>query len=227
MDVNQLSTVIADIIDQKIFQGYKTYLLLLAFTLVNLYFGNMIAGYVKKRGETLATQADFKELTRQVAETTKATEKVRSAISQSDWAAREWNTVQRLKLEEFLSTAYALGKDIDLYRDKWLWGKDVQPDGTLPDKLRMLTSLYFPQMQPHTFHVCVAHEEIVAAIMSTGVELASLELSDMGKRQAALDAYRAKWAPQHMNTLTALRNLETAAAEQMQRLAAGPKAASS
>ncbi|CAN7201522.1 hypothetical protein LJR118_000599 [Acidovorax sp. LjRoot118] len=222
MDSTQITKLIADIIDQKILYNGYAYALLGGITLLNVAAVAFFTNYFKRRGETLALKADLNELTRQVAITTKATEEVKSAIAQSDWAAREWNSIQRIKLEEYLTAAYSMGDSLDRYRGKYLFDKDAEPDATHAGKLKMLSALYFPHLQHVTIQAFIAHTTSVQSIMATSVAIGSISPPDRSKKQSVMNDYQQTWKLEALQNDLALHNLEAAAAQEMQRLSAGP-----
>ena len=54
-------------------------------TLVTAFVGSYLAGYLKKKGENLATHEDIDKLVEQVAAVTTASKKIEAQISDSVW----------------------------------------------------------------------------------------------------------------------------------------------
>jgi hypothetical protein len=65
--------------------------------------GAFFGEYFKKRGENLATKADFEDIKARLRTTTEMVGTIKSELAQKDWARREWTNLRRIKLEELLS----------------------------------------------------------------------------------------------------------------------------
>ena len=158
----------------------------------------------------------MQEILRQITETTRATEEVRSAIAQSDWAAREWRTIRRIKLEELLLAAYALDQWLDLQRSKWLHGAEVDVDGKPMDKIKLLATLYFPDLQPEAAAIWSAHQKAYMFILEAGGGAGAARIAmDPEAYASALENFKSGWAPFYTATRLGIASLEEKASQVM------------
>ena len=77
---NLVRAVANEIVNQTIFENYRFYLLVVAISLVASAVGAFTVAYFKKRGESLATKADFAEMLRQLKDTTSLAEGIKSDL---------------------------------------------------------------------------------------------------------------------------------------------------
>lgn len=103
-----IKEIALQVVQQGLLSNWLFYAVLFALSLVSGAIGAYLSKYFGKRGETAATKADFDEITRQLKETTKISEEVRSSVSHKDWVAREWKTTRRIKLEELVNHAMSV-----------------------------------------------------------------------------------------------------------------------
>ncbi|BEP93242.1 hypothetical protein GmRootA79_16260 [Acidovorax sp. A79] len=216
------SQLVADILSQAIFSNYKTYALLGAFSLLNLLASSFFGGYWKKRGETLATKADFKTLETQLTATTRVAEEVRSAINQADWAAREWNALQRTKLEEYLLTTHELDTSFDGMRNRWIYQSDEDEAQGLDKRLSMLAALYFPMLSQATSALAHSYIQCRMSILAAGKAVNGLHKENFVGRDAQMQKFQDTWKPLYAEFHKQLSEIEQLAAQQMQLLSVGP-----
>ena len=73
---------------------------LLLSTLVSAFVGSYFAGYLKKKGENLATHEDIDKLVAQVAAVTQATKEIEAKISNDVWERqRKWDVKREALFE--------------------------------------------------------------------------------------------------------------------------------
>jgi hypothetical protein len=106
------------------------------------FIGGFFGAYTKKRGENLATKADFDELLKQH----KITQGVKLELGHSDWVLKEQKTIKRQKLEEFILALYETEEWLDDYRSEHVFFiKTIQTKISPIFKLEMITLLYFQE----------------------------------------------------------------------------------
>lgn len=132
-------------------QGLSNLWVLALVALVSIVasaLGAFAVSYLNKRGETLATKADIGEVLAQLQQTTRTAEAVKAAIQHDDWISREWKTLQRVKLEAYLTAIYETIDWLDLCRQV-VSGIDDGPDppNSPLGKATQLVELYFPQFR--------------------------------------------------------------------------------
>lgn len=173
--------------------------------------------YLKKRGETLATKADLKEILRQLKLTTEATEEVKSSISQTDWVTREWRTTRRLKLEELLTSAYSAEEWSSKSIDKWFEGKGGPKFSEIPIKQTMLlAALYYPELLPEVYALRMVYLKIHGITVEKGKAAREANLAnDMAARALAYEEFSQEYMPLYRTAGGALETLEKKAGQIM------------
>lgn len=224
MDSSQIAKMVADIVDQKILYNGYVYLLLIAFALINVGATALFSGYFKKRGEALATKAVFDEIINQLQITTEVTAQIKSAIDHSDWITREWNAVRRQKLEELLDNTSKLEDMLKRQSDKSLLRKEVVVDYVPLERIRTLSTLYFPEFKELTINVLLAHRRADSSILGAAKVL-QLVGDDEMSRERVLNDHLREYLPLNQANLLVVRDLHDAAAELMQNLSRTPTTA--
>jgi hypothetical protein len=75
-------------------------------SLVGAFFGSFLAGYLRKKGENLATHEDLDKLVEQMKVTTEATKSIEARISGDVWdRQRQWELKRDTLLETVRSIA--------------------------------------------------------------------------------------------------------------------------
>jgi hypothetical protein len=214
------------IVRDQLLLNWRLYVVVGGLSFLASTCGNWVSSYLKKRGETLATKADMQEILRQVSATTRATEEVRSSISQADWVAREWRTTRRLKLEELLAAAYSLDQWLDMQRSRWVYGAAPVSDAAPMERLKLLATLYFPELRGEANAVWLAHQNALVFILESGQRTsASRNAMDVAGHQVALDQFAADWKPLYESARKAISALESRASALMTEVAGAARAA--
>lgn len=151
-DLEALARSIAsEIVNQAIWENYKFYLLVAAISLVSSGFVAFSGSYFKKKGENLATKADFNEILRQLKETTSLTEGIKTDIKAKLDEQQNVRALLRQKLESLIEQTF----DLELWFDK---ARSQAMNGDLPDlnggpmaKIEMYQAIYFKEVQTELF----------------------------------------------------------------------------
>jgi len=188
----------------------------IAITGVCSYFAASWGAYARKRGETLATKADFAELAKQLAATTRLAEEVKLAVAHDDWVTREWKTLRRVKLEE-LCTAIASA-------DNWLKTEQqrltvfqgiVSSSASMapsPEpQIRQLIALYFPEMAGPVNLFLNRLLKMHIAMLDSWPVLASHPINSEAW-QTANNQRTAKWSENYPHLLDEIGAIESKAA---------------
>jgi len=221
MQPDLIRDVVEAIIRDQLLYNWRFYALVCGLSFVAGAAGQFIASYLKKRGETLATKTDMEEILRQLSETTRVAEEVRSSVSQADWAAREWRAIRRLKLEELLSSAYSLDRWLDVQRSKWVHNEPVASDEAPLDHLKLLAALYFPELKTEALAVWIAHQNAFKHILEAagGQIMASRNALDVTGHQDGLNKFREEWKPLYESAQHSISQLEQKASKLMKEVA--------
>jgi hypothetical protein len=111
----------------------EKYIYLALPTLLSAFVGSYLAGYLKKKGESLATHEDFEAVLAELQESTRATKQIEAKISDEMWdRQKRWE----LRKEIFLEMLRAVGN------------ADVALDHTAGDLIG--TGIHKPEQVTHT-----------------------------------------------------------------------------
>lgn len=143
MDQETIRAIADQVANQTILTSWKVWSLQFALWIVGTALAAFAGAFFAKRGEHKAIQADFQSLKNQLKENTIAVKMIETEIGHSDWAAREWKTLRRIKLEELLSLNEELLQ--------WVYESvsAAKETGVIPSlfKAHTLGLLYFPELQ--------------------------------------------------------------------------------
>jgi len=169
-----LQKIVSDAINQNVFENWRFYLLLISLAFLTTLFSARIEGWSKRKGETAATKDDLEEIKRQLAETTKVTKTVETAIVRGDWIQRERNTQKRTKLEETMRAAFSIAGWARDIAPTFFASGDIEHPSALND-FQMLTKLYFPELANQTTTFNVAYIEFVGLFTQIRLELIGMD----------------------------------------------------
>lgn len=215
-----LRQAIEEAVRGSLLENWRFYGLVAVVSLVAAVIGNFLSAYVRKRGEALATKADFEGLLDQLRTGTKATEDIKVAVQHSDWISREWKVVRRTKLEELLDNAYATEHWIDASRNRWFFQGPEESVSDPMDKVKRLCALYFPELKAEVLALSAATSAAVEWILKTATQLAAAG-SDVAARQRIMDAGLPSWATHYGAVIRAISQLEEKATDLMARIRDG------
>lgn len=216
MQADLVREIAQSIVRDQLLLNWRFYFLIGAIGGLGAMAGYWIAPYLKRRAELFATKADMGEVLRQITLTTRATEEVRSAVSQADWASREWQSIRRLKLEDLLASAYALDQWLDMQQSKWLHAEKIDVDGNPMDRIKLLAALYFPDLKPEADAVWNAHQAAFMYILEMSNEPRNARISnDSAAYASGLARFKDGWASKYTATRVAVAALEVKASNAM------------
>lgn len=209
-----LRQAIDEVVQGTILQNWRFYGLVAATALVASILGNLISSYARKRGETLATKADFNEILHQLRASTKAAEDIKASVQHSDWSAREWKVVRRTKLEELLDSAYAAEHWLEACRKRWMLHTltELGPDPT--DKVKRLAALYFPELALEAAQLSAAQRAAISWNVSSGQKLLAAG-QDLAAQQRVFDSTLTTWLQHHQAVIRSVSELEGKATDLM------------
>lgn len=195
------------------------YLLLLAITLAAGFGSAYVGAYARRRGEALATRADFEALLSQLKATTAVAEEVKVRVSHADWISRESRTVRRIKLEELMTAVHDLQEwqSAQLHNQLFNGAPAVGPAPAA--KLERLASLYFPELRLAVLKVTQAHGRMMVGLWD-GMENVLKATGNPEAEKAARAQVSAAWHEGHRDWLQITGNLEEEARVVMEKLLA-------
>ena len=126
---------------------------------------------------------------------------------------------RRLKLEELLSSIYAIEIWLELQRSKWMEQKTVSIDDAPMEKLQMLTSLYFPELKDEILLILACYRNIYMLILDIGELFIRSKIENNKIAQAAVDEFLNKYKPLYENARIVIAAIETKASKLMLEIA--------
>jgi len=121
-------------------------LLLLILIPIFAGIGGFLGKYLETKGTNLATKEDFDTLQVQLRESTRLVESVKSEISQTDWGAREWNSLRINKIEELMTLLHKCEEYLDTKRNASIECRH-HPETAPYDQANIIAELYLPELE--------------------------------------------------------------------------------
>ncbi len=103
IDVDELAQ---SILDKTFVDDWYFYLILFCITLLGTFLGSYIRGFGKEKAKYSAIESSLETIKKQVSETTKISEGIKSDIELQIWRVKERQALKREKLEDYMSTIY-------------------------------------------------------------------------------------------------------------------------
>jgi hypothetical protein len=138
---------------------WKFYILVAFLSFLSSFAGNYVGGYANKRGQNLATKADFDDLKAQLKETTEVTEQIKKDIEHQVWKKQQMESLRRQKLEEFLICIYAAHEQLLKELNNLYLGTTGDIDIFAFNKSLMIMLLYFPELRSEHLNFIRARQE--------------------------------------------------------------------
>lgn len=92
MSPAELELLIRKILGEGLQLHFTVYIVIVAISLIASGIGALVGAYLKRRGENLATKADFEVLLDQVRQQTRETEQIKSEMARAGWVhQRRWD----------------------------------------------------------------------------------------------------------------------------------------
>jgi hypothetical protein len=212
--IRELATAIAQ---QHLLANWQWYLLMIALLIVGAAAGALAGGYLKQRGESYATKADFSEILARLEQTTAIAEEVKAAVHHADWSAKEWKMARRVKLEALMEALYSTMEWFERLRAESLFRGEVAGTNPLP-KFVMLSRLYWPEtfqaVGEFQVRLLTACQTLLSAKRDLRQDPAP---SDMAAYQATFSKYVAAANDHYEVLLSHVSAIETQAAALMKQ----------
>ena len=199
---------------QQLYAQWPLWLGMLCIALVVGFGASYIGSYGKKRGENLATKADFDDLLAQLRATTTLTEEVRSEVARADWATRELKVLRRTKLEELLQAVHEVQAWHDSENAIRLYGSTDAPKASPVPQVERLAGLYFPELSAEITAFCQLHRQMAIRTLQAHSEIV-VAGSNTAEARAARARFQADWMPLYGSQLKNVSEVESSARELM------------
>ena len=122
------------------------YLLLIAVTFVASAGGAFLSAYFKRRGESLATKADFQQLLDQLRQSTDLAEEIKANIQSKYGEQATLRALLRDRMESLVMATFELESWLSEARAHALQGESFESNGSPMSKISALRDIYFPEV---------------------------------------------------------------------------------
>jgi hypothetical protein len=162
--------VASEIVNQTIWQNYKFYLLVIATSLVSSALVAFCLSYLKRRGENLATKADFNEILRQLKQATTLTESIKSDMKAKLEEEHSVRALTREKMEALMVQTFDLELWLERARSQALEGNVPDVNVTPMAKIEMYQAIYFRELENEVGILSIAVNAMLPWIMQLAQE---------------------------------------------------------
>lgn len=118
---------------------------ILILALVGL--GTYLRRYLDQKALQLATREDFQKLQKQVADSTRLVEGIKSELANNDWIRRELHNLRIKKVEELVTLALNCFEDVHGFRNAAIEGKHYDKPRH-HDRMLAVALVYLPELEP-------------------------------------------------------------------------------
>lgn len=125
--------------------GVVVAILILAMVGLGTYFRR----YLEQKALQLATREDFEKLQKQVAESTRVVEGIKSELANKDWVRRELHGLRARKIEELVTLVLNCADDMDAMRDTAVAGEHYDKP-THHGRMGVVARVFLPELEPMT-----------------------------------------------------------------------------
>jgi hypothetical protein len=213
MPTETLKALASEIVAQTIAENWAFWAVLACLTVLLSASGAFLGGYVKKRAEQAALEADFDAVKKQLHETTALTESIKTDIKHLAERSEKLRWLKQEKLEAYVVSILGV---VDYYSAEMYhqFFDSEQPTGGDPWKTaKMLQTLYLPEL-------AVAHAALSGALgefqgwVGEGMQQRLDILTKTGQKQTPSDAHRGKFT-EHLSKINAAVLAIQAAAQKL------------
>lgn len=135
-----------EVVEGRVLNDPVFFLSLLAITTIASAIGSYISSYFKKRGEALATKADFQELLSQLKESTQLAEEIKGDVQSRYGEAASMRALLRDRTERIVMATFDLELWLEQARSKAIDGQSSEAGGSPMSKVSALRDIYFPEI---------------------------------------------------------------------------------
>jgi hypothetical protein len=176
----QLRQIVTEVIDGRVSEQPWFYLLLLAVTFVSGACGAFLSAYFKKRGESLATKADFEQLLIQLRKSTHLAEEIKGEVQAKYGEQATVRAVLRDRTESLVVATFELEAWLSEARAAAFRGESFESDSSPMAKISAFRDIYFPEIRIEFSKLRLRYIEHVQWLL----DLQTLKISSGGNVQA-------------------------------------------
>ncbi len=146
MNEELVKKIASEIANETILQNLYFYLLFLGVGFVGAYAVSYVKAYSAEKAKNKAISSDLADIKKQLAETTKVTEQIKSDIEHAVWRKKAVEAVKREKLEEYFQNIYSGKEALHDHMISAFFHKEESHDRHALNKADILQKLYFPEL---------------------------------------------------------------------------------
>ena len=143
---DQVRAIATEIVNGDVWRNPFFYLVVVAISLISSVAGTFLSSYFGKRGEALATKADFDQVLTQLRDSTDATENIRAEIMDRYGSAAAARETLRDRLELMVMATFELEHWLEQARSRAIRGETSDFTGSPIAKIEALRLIYFPNV---------------------------------------------------------------------------------
>lgn len=207
MDSQLTQKFVEDIVNASVLGNWKYWLLLVAIVFVSTTAASYIAAYLARRGQNAADRIDRQAILDQLRATTAAAEQIRIDIQHADWAAKEWKTTRRTKLEAFYNQLYESKEWVEDYASIRIFAREKQEQPSPISKLEILCRIYLPELLGDVKLLTLTWSEMIVAVADASTALLQAR-ENMAQRQVVFETFKAAWQPLYARSAQQIAAIE-------------------
>jgi hypothetical protein len=217
MSPDLIREIARQIVQEQFLYNWVFYTILFALLFLSSFSSAFIRSYGGKRGETYATKADLEQLTVQLRAMTTVTEEVKTSISHTDWASREWKSLRRIKLEELMGQVFAVRDWIGKEERMRFHNESTVSESSPIWKIMTISGLYFPELRDEIEGLNTAYFNYMNWIAITAFKL--VETGDnVAQRKIIMSAIPEELKPLYVNLVGAIEVIRRKAPTILQQI---------
>ncbi|UGB45241.1 hypothetical protein LQ772_14845 [Frateuria edaphi] len=146
LSASEFRRIVTEVLDGQVSEQPWFYLLLAAATFIGGACGAFLSAYFKKRGETLATKADFNGLLAQLRQSTHLAEEIKADIQTKYGEQSTLRALLRERTESIVMATFELESWLGEARARAFQGESFESDSSPMSKISALRDIYFPDI---------------------------------------------------------------------------------
>ncbi|MBI3714690.1 MAG: hypothetical protein HY255_01700 [Betaproteobacteria bacterium] len=168
MNATEIEQVAKLISQAQLHENLAYHLAFIAVIVVAAAAASYLGAFFRMRGETDARKRDQKFIVDELKLTTDALEKIRMKIGFADWQEKEVLQTKRKKLEDIVEANFDIEEWLKMHQTHYLFAGAEPGNDRVLAKLRMIQTLYFPELVAEVSVAILAAREMVAANLEGG-----------------------------------------------------------
>ena len=199
MPIETLKALASEIVAQTISENWAFWVVYVCLTVLLSASGAFLGGYVKKRAEQAALEADFDAVKTQLRQTTALTESIKTDIKRLAERSEKLRWLKQEKLELYLVSVLGVADYYYAVMYHRFFDSEAVTEGDPWKTATMLQTLYLPELG-------AAHAALSEALggftfwVADGMQQRVDGMKGTGLKQKPSDAHRSKY-PEHLKKI--------------------------